>query len=104
MAPSTFKSASRDETPQYNGQPLRIVSMLAQRLHLERADISQLLKKDRHFFQLVEEYEACSDAIDRLEDQAIDRELRDHYTDVLSQVENELMDYLAGYGHRVHDR
>lgn len=103
MAQSIHRSPARDETPHCKGQPLRIVSTLAERFGLARSDISQLLNKDRDFFQLVEEYEACSDAVDRLEDQDIDRELRNHYADVLSQVENEMMDYLAACGRRLHE-
>lgn len=93
-----------DKSSQIDRQHLRVVRLLLDRFRLVRSDISDLIMNDGRFRQLVEEYEACSDAVDRLDDHNIDGELRDHYEGVRLQVESDLIECLAEYGYVVNDR
>lgn len=72
--------------------------LLLERFPHNREVILRLLESDGTFQQLVEEYEACSDAVDRLDHLHSDHDLHNDYVEVLSQVESEVISYIAVSG------
>ena len=76
----------------------RYVRLLLERFPHVRAVSLQLIEQQESFRELCEEYEACSDAADRLSHTPVDEALRREYQALRLRLEGELLRYISKHG------
>ena len=97
MARTTDRSGSSTSGPRGTRQR-RCVQLLLERFPHVRAASLQLIEQQESFRELCEEYEACSDAADRLSHSAGDEALRREYNALRLRLEGELLRYISDHG------
>jgi hypothetical protein len=65
--------------------------------HLQSVSL-QLLERDETFWELCEEYAACTEVIERLTDAPADEAMRREFSALRLRVEGELLRYLSDHG------
>lgn len=92
MRPSVNKRAIQGPDTDESRRAYR--RLLAERFpHIQRVAL-RLLERDETFRELIEEYEACTEAAERLEQGQADDAMRKEYAALRLRLESELLRYL----------
>ena len=91
---SSTRSAGPDDRSQVRG----CVRLLLERFPHVQAVSLQLLEQHEAFRDLCEEYEACTEAAERLAHSEADEALRREYSALRLRLEGELLRYISEHG------
>jgi hypothetical protein len=81
--------------PDNRSPPRRCVELLMQRFPYVRDISLQLIVNHETFRELCEEYEACTDAAERLAHSEADEAIRKEYSALRLRLEGELLSYIS---------